>query len=132
MVTRGADPAGADTALAGRRVGVRAGTTAETYAMGHGVPTPAARSESNDELYTALAAGRLDAIIDDAPIAAHFAREHPGLRVAGALPETDAAYAMMVQKGHAPLRDAIDAALAGLESDGTLSSLRLQWNLPRR
>jgi len=52
VVTRAGDPAG--THLAGRRVGVRAGTTAEAYARTHGAPEPAARSESNDEIYAAL------------------------------------------------------------------------------
>ncbi|MDF1503622.1 ABC transporter substrate-binding protein [Roseisolibacter sp. H3M3-2] len=129
VVTRAGDPAG--TALAGRRVGVRAGTTAEAYARAHGAPQPAAVSESNDALYAALAAGALDAVVDDSPIAAHFAGAAPGLAVAGALPDTEAAYAIMVRQGDDALRGSLDAALEALESDGTLHALRVRWGLDR-
>src|SRR5215212_4261428 len=58
-----------------------------------------------------LAAGVLDAIIDDSPIAAYFAQAMPGLALAGALPNTEASYAIMVQSGNRALRDTINAAL---------------------
>jgi polar amino acid transport system substrate-binding protein len=93
------------------------------------VDVPASRSESNDALYAALAAGQLDAVVDDAPIAAHFACAVPGVRVAGTLPGTDAAYAIMVRQGNAALRVAADTAIAELEADGTLHSLRTRWEL---
>lgn len=128
VVTRAGDTAG--SRLTGRRVGVRRGTTAEAYARAHGAPEPAALSESNDELYAALAAGVLDGVVDDSPIAAHFARAVPGLQLAGAVPDTEAAYAIMVRKGDAALRGAVNAALAALEADGTLGALRTQWGLP--
>lgn len=119
----------ATLALAQRRVGVRSGTTAEAYARAHGAPAPAMRSESNDALYAALASGALDAVVDDAPIAAHFVRAVPGLRLAGALPGTDAAYAIMVRKGNDPLRAALDGAIGALDADGTLRALRDRWGL---
>jgi polar amino acid transport system substrate-binding protein len=128
VVTRADDPAGAR--LDGRRVGVRAGTTAEAYARAHGAPEPAARSESNDELYAALAAGSLDAVVDDSAMAAHFARAVPGLHVAGALHGTNSSYVIMVRKGNDALRGALNAALAALEADGTLRELRVRWGLP--
>jgi ABC-type amino acid transport substrate-binding protein len=115
------------TGFAGLRVGLRRGTTAEEFARAHGVSEPAMLSESNDEMYGALAAGRLDAVIDDSPIAAHFARVIPGLRYAGALPGTDGAYATMVRKGNTVLSSAINSALAAMERDGTLAILRARW-----
>lgn len=127
VVTRAGDAAG--MRLHGRRIGVRAGTTAESYVLTHGSPEPAARSESNDELYAALANGAIDAVVDDSPIATHFARAVSGLQLAGALPNTDAAYAIMVRHGNDALRDAIDGALAGMERDGTLRTLRTRWGL---
>ena len=132
VVTRAGDPAGPALAggdLSGRRAGVRAGTTAEAYARAHGAPEPAAVSESNDALYAALAQGALDAVVDDSPIAAHFARAVPGLAVAGALPGTEAAYAVMVRQGDDARRAVLDAALAALEEDGTLPALRGRWGL---
>jgi polar amino acid transport system substrate-binding protein len=127
VVSHANDDAG--TALDGRRVGVRAGTTAEAYARAHQGGEPTQCSESNDELYEALAAGRLDAVVDDSPIAAHFARAVPGLRLAGLLTGTDAAYAIMVRKGNNALRQALDVTLDALEADGTLRHLQAQWGL---
>lgn len=127
VVTRDDDPSG--VVLERRRLGVRAGTTAEAYARAHGGGEPSQRSESNEALYAALAAGQLDAVVDDGPIAAHFARAVAGLRLAGPLPGSDAAYAIMVRKGNDALRHALDAALEKLEGDGTLRRLQARWGL---
>lgn len=116
---------GAD--FAGLRVGLRRGTTAEDFARAHGVSTPAMLCESNEEIYAALAVGALDAVIDDSPIATHFARVIHGLRYVGALPDTDGAYAIMVRKGNKPLVTAINTALAAIKRDGTLAELRTRW-----
>ena len=132
VVTRAGDSAA--THWVGRRVGVRCGTTAEADARAHGAPEPAAVSESNDELYAALAAGALDAVVDDSPIAAHFSRVTRGLQLAGTLPGTEAAYAIMVRKGNTRLRAAVNEALAILEQNGTLRASQERWGvapLPR-
>ncbi len=127
VVTRDGDPRGAT--LAGRRVGARTGTTAEAYAAAHGAAQGLVRSESNEKLYAALAGGTLEAVVDDAPIAAHFARAVPGLRFAGALPGTDAAYAIAVRKGNDALRRKIDAVLGAMDAEGMLAALRRRWGL---
>ncbi len=126
VVTRD-DRADVGTNFTGLRVGLRGGTTAEKFARSHGVSDPAMLCESNDEMYDALAAGSLDAIIDDSPIAAHFARNIPRLRYAGALPDTDGAYAIMVRKGNTELVNAINEMLAAMDRDGTLAILRARW-----
>lgn len=115
------------TNYAGLRVGLRRGTTAEKFARSHGVSDPAMLCESNEEMYDALRTGNLDVIVDDSPIAAHFAHKTPGLRYAGALPGTDGAYAIMVRKGNVELVKAIDEELAAMERDGTLAGLREHW-----
>ena len=48
------------------------GTTAEAYVRQHTTLEPMQISESNEELYASLAAGGLDAVIDDSPIADWF------------------------------------------------------------
>ncbi|SRR5579872_6305505 len=88
-----------DTAIKGPQVGVRRGTTAEEYAKQHGIPEPALVSESNEELYASLAAGELDAIIDDSPIAMYFSKSVAGLQFTGIIQGTEGAYAIMVRKG---------------------------------
>ena len=109
------------------RVGVRSGTTAEAYLRERGEASPAKLSESNDELYSALAEGKLDAVIDDSPIARHFSRTAADLVYVGVLPGTEGAYAIMVRQGNDELRTHINNALDQKEADGTLTDLRAQW-----
>jgi polar amino acid transport system substrate-binding protein len=78
-------------------------------------------------LYNALANGLVDAVIDDSPIALHFAQAVPGLRYAGPFEGTTGEYAVMLRKGNAKLRERINSALESMESDGALPALRKTW-----
>jgi ABC-type amino acid transport substrate-binding protein len=110
------------------RMGVRKGTTAEAYLLQWTEGRAAAmQSESNEELYTALSRGELDAVIDDSPIAMHFSRAVPGLRYAGAFDHTECAYAVMVRRGDTRLREQINETLAQLEGEGILPGMRKVW-----
>jgi polar amino acid transport system substrate-binding protein len=110
------------------RLGVRSGTTAEAYVARQAGPRePELKSESNDELYNALANGLIDAVVDDSPIALHFAQAVPGLRYAGPFEGTTGEYAVMIRKGDAELRERINVALGSMESNGTLPALRGSW-----
>ena len=110
------------------RLGVRSGTTAEIFvARQTCLRGPELLSESNDEVYKALAEGLVDAVIDDSPIALHFARAVPGLRYAGPFAGTTGEYAVMLRKGDAALRERINLALRTMEADGTLPALRKTW-----
>ena len=88
-----------DTSIKGLRVGVRRGTTAEAYSKQYGTPQSGLVSESNEELYASLAAGELDAIIDDSPIAMYFSQSVASLQFAGVLEGTEGAYPIMVVEG---------------------------------
>jgi ABC-type amino acid transport substrate-binding protein len=116
-----------DAGIKDLRVGVRRGTTAEAYARQHGVPDPTRISESNEELYASLAAGELDVIVDDSPIARYFSRSVAGLAFTGLLPDTKAAYAIMVRKGNDELRADINRTLEKMELDGTRQALLSRW-----
>jgi ABC-type amino acid transport substrate-binding protein len=116
-----------DTSITGLRIGVRRGTTAEAYAMHHGAPEPTEISESNEKLYASLAAGELDAVIDDSPIAKYFSRFVAGVQFAGVLPGTEGAYAIMVGKGNHRLLAEINRALGDIEKDGTQQKLLFKW-----
>ena len=116
-----------DTAIKRLRVGVRRGTTAEDYAKEHGILQPAQIAESNENLYASLAAGELDAIIDDSPIARYFSQSVAGLQFAGVLEGTEGAYAIMVRKGNTGLRTEINRALEDMENDGTQQRLLSRW-----
>jgi ABC-type amino acid transport substrate-binding protein len=118
----------ADLDISASRVGVRQGTTAEAFLLHRsGGKEPAMLSESNVELYSALAGGMLDGVIDDSPIALHFSRAIPGLRYAYRFEGTAGEYAVMTRRGNTTLREQINATLAQMECDGTLPYLRRIW-----
>jgi polar amino acid transport system substrate-binding protein len=116
-----------DIDLAGERVGVRRGTTAESYVRKEWRSISITLSESNDDLYKALAARELDVVVDDSPIASYYSHAIPGLQLAGLVPGTDAAYGIMVRKGNAGLRDTLNRVLREMEHDGTLPKYRAMW-----
>ena len=114
--------------LSASRVGVRRGTVAEAYfARQTGGREAAMISESNESLYNSLAEGRLDAVIDDSPIALYFSRAIPVLQYAYSLEGTEGEYAIMTSLGNASLRTEIDLTIGELEADGTLPRLRKIW-----
>ncbi len=115
------------TTINGLRLGVRRGTTAGAYVKQHTTGEPKRVSESNDELYALLAAGELDAVIDDSPIAKWFSYSVPGLQFAGNLPGTEAAYAIMVRKGNDGLRTEVNKVLEEMVNDGTRQRLISKW-----
>jgi ABC-type amino acid transport substrate-binding protein len=109
------------------RFGVRRGTTAEEFLReGLGLQ-PVMLSESNEDLYHAVSNGQLDAIIDDSPIATHFASSIAGLSYRGVYESTDGEYAIMVRRENDALKCEIDAALSVLETEGILAMLRERW-----
>lgn len=116
-----------DTVIEGLRLGVRRGTTAEAYAKQHGALESARVSESNEYLYASLAAGDIDVVIDDSPIAKYFSQSVRGLQFTGLLPGTEGAYAIMVRKGNDRLRAEIDGALREMNNDGTRQKLLSRW-----
>lgn len=115
--------------LGGRLVGVRAATEAERQLQARVPAARLRRFDLNTDQYAALANGTVDAVIDDAPIAGHFARVTPGLTVAAALPGTEGQYAFVVAPDNEALRAALDLVLAGLETDGTLARLAQEWKV---
>ena len=109
------------------RVGVRRGTTAEEHVRTDGTAGSIVLSESNEELYSALSESRIDAVIDDSPIARYFARIVQGLRFAGIVPGSEGGYAIVLKKGNARLREILDTVITGLEADGTLQQIWKRW-----
>jgi polar amino acid transport system substrate-binding protein len=126
-VVRRADDVSSGVSLRGARVGVRRGTTAEAHVNSDGTAASVRLSESNEELYAALRAGEIDAVVDDSPIAQYFSTVVPGLHACGVVPGSDARYAIMVRKGNHGLRNAIDAVIDEMESEGTLRAFAARW-----
>ena len=109
--------------MAGRTIGVQAGTTGEVYAeeSSPGEATIVALDGAS-ELLAAIEAGEIDAIIQDAPVNELWAAEYDTLMVAEVL-ETGETYAFAVKAGNTGLLAAVNEGLAALEADGQLDTL---------
>jgi polar amino acid transport system substrate-binding protein len=127
LVTRVGHPISPLNQEARYPVGVRARTEAEMYARSQAPAAPIHIFELNTDMYDALQAGAVDAVIDDAPIAGYFARTRSSLAVRARLPGTEAQYGIVFSKDTVRLRDAVNAALHELKADGTLVRLRRVW-----
>jgi ABC-type amino acid transport substrate-binding protein len=111
----------------GGNVGVRAGSTAESWAEANLPYANVAVYPSIGDAARELSQGRLDLIISDAPQVAWAVSEHAGmlqvLRVL--LTQEDIAWAF--RRGDNALRNAANAALAGMRQDGRLHAILQRW-----
>ena len=117
--------------LKGLVIGVQQGNTSQPVANRLVAENRAARVRvyAYDEIEKALddlTSGGCDAFMKLGPVTAWFVRDRPRLRVV----ETGITVeplGICVRKGDIALRDAINAAQAGLATDGTLAAMVKQW-----
>jgi ABC-type amino acid transport substrate-binding protein len=110
-----------------RIVGVRIATSGEDFLRRHAQAKAISTFDMNTEAYQTLQMGKVDAVIDDSPIAQAFATSTPGLQLARTIPGTDAQYAMMFRKGNDELRRVINDALTTIKADGTYADIHRKW-----
>jgi polar amino acid transport system substrate-binding protein len=113
--------------LAGKDVGARVATVAEECARARLRASRIRTFDFNTDAYAALAAGDVDAVIDDRPIATYFARSRPGLEITRVIEGTESHYALMFAKGNDGLREAMNRALAELRADGSYERIHGTW-----
>jgi polar amino acid transport system substrate-binding protein len=106
--------------VAGVRVGVQSGTTGEEYAQENVPGAEIVGFENPGDLLTALIAGTLDAVLQDAPVNENHASSNPTVVVETY--DTGESYGIAFAKGD-PLRAEVNAALAALRADGTYDAL---------
>lgn len=139
VLVRHADPhrAHAPDGLCGMAVGVLTGsaqqvasTTIADSCRGRGRPGPVVRAGPDDgALLSALAAGHLDAVLEDAVVAQYTAQVSTGtttLDVVGAAFDP-IPYGIGVAKDDPQLRDAVQAALRAMIADGTYDAVLAHW-----
>lgn len=112
-------------ALKGRTIGVRSGTTGADFAKkeagGHNITVK--EFTAADELFTALKANQIDAVVQDLPVNAYNAKT-TGETVVSAKFETEKEeYGIVVPKGKDALLKAIDDALSQIRSDDTYNTI---------
>lgn len=111
--------------LPGQVVGVQPGSVAADYAHQHGLNT---RSfEQIDEAVTALMAGHIDAIIDDAPVLEYYAHTHSDQSVAvvGPIFEPDK-YAFGLNH-RSELTRPLTVRLIGAHESGMIEDIRIRY-----
>jgi ABC-type amino acid transport substrate-binding protein len=113
--------------LIGLKVGVRRATTAEQFLRRRYPAAAPITFDGHAEAYRALAEGAVSAVVDHHPIATHFTRSTESLRVAVDLDSAVLRYGIVFARDNERLRRAVNAALSGLESDGTLEQYRRRW-----
>jgi polar amino acid transport system substrate-binding protein len=105
--------------LTGRGIGVQSGTTGEEYAKARLPAGATVRSFTGaDELFTALKAGQIDAVLQDLPVNAYHAEKSGDTAVSARLPSEPEQYGLVIKKGNTALRNAADQALTELKNNG--------------
>lgn len=110
--------------LAGKTVGVQQGTTGETYTTENAPDdTEIIRYPSDGELWPAIQAGNIDAILQDQPVNIEHERADATYTIVEEY-DTDESYGFAFAKGEkADLIDAVNTALQELKDDGTYQEI---------
>ena len=127
IVVRDADGPATVAELAGARVAAPTGTT--SVAAARGIGAAEVLEMPGVEGAAALRDGLVDALVADEFEAVRLARETPGLRVLRQ-PAASESYGLVLRRGDVMV-DRLNDALAAMEEDGTLSSLRRRFGLGR-
>jgi polar amino acid transport system substrate-binding protein len=112
-----------------QKVGVLTGSAAESYADEHFAPwVDVVGYDGNTDTLREVETGKLDATLEDTPIAVFYGPRFPALRVVGP-PVGHGYYVIYVRKGDAALLAALDQALIALIRGRELEGLYRRWGL---
>jgi len=112
-----------------QKIGVLTGSAAEGYAEEHFAPwVEVVRYDGNTDTLREVETGKLDATLEDTPIAVFYGPRFPALRLVGP-PVGHGYYVIYVRKGDAALLAALDRALITLVRGGELERLYRRWGL---
>ena len=116
LVPEGSDIAGLED-LAGKKVGVQQGTTGEAYAREKAPDAEIISYPSDAELFPALQAGNVEAVLQDLPV--NLGHTQEGAFTIAAKFETDESYGFAMSKtGSEELVSAVNEQLAALRDNG--------------
>lgn len=89
-------------------IGVRVATSAEDYVRANAGAKQIITFDMNTDAYETLQTGKVDAIVDDSPIAKSFVSQMRDLKMATFIDGTNSQYAIVLRKGNDDLRNAIN------------------------
>lgn len=110
--------------LSGRTLGVQSATTGEDYANENAPEDAEIQAfENPGDLLTALQSGQIDAVLQDLPVNAEFARTNEGFEIVEEY-DTGEQYGFAVaEEGSDALLEGINSALGELRDDGTYDQI---------
>jgi len=111
-----------------KKVGVLGGSSAESYLAQRFPALELVSYDGNTNAMGDVVSGRLDATLQDLPIALFYRAEFPALAFAGA-PVAPGRYVIYVRRGEERLRAALDRAILSLRADGTLRRIDERYGL---
>lgn len=111
--------------LTGKRVGAVLGGTGEKWAKAHLHAQTVRSYDMVDDAFKALAAGQIDAVINDFPSSKYAVRSYKMLEVVESI-ATGEQYAFVFQIG-SPLRGKVNDALRAMKGDGTYDKIYRKW-----
>ena len=114
--------------MGGKNIGVQSGTTGADYAE-ENKPEGATIKEYQgaDELFAAIVAGDIDAILQDFPVNAYRALQDPEVFAVTETFPTGEQYGMAVTLENTNLADALNAALGNVRASGTYDEIYASW-----
>jgi ABC-type amino acid transport substrate-binding protein len=125
MVKKGSDIQTVDD-VAGKTVGAQKGTTGADFAADETDASSVRTYGEIGDVFNALEAGQIEAVINDCPISKYAERSYPNLVVIQVL-TTGENYGFPFQKDATDLREAVNGALADMTDDGTYDSIVEKW-----
>jgi polar amino acid transport system substrate-binding protein len=124
LVKTGSDITGIDD-LKGKKIGAQRGTTGADLAAT--VPgAEVSRYEIIDDAFNALAADRVDAVINDYAVSAYAATRRDDFEIVSKNPTVEN-YGLVFAKDKTALRDAFNAGLAEIRENGTYDEIYKEW-----
>lgn len=109
--------------LAGKNVGVQQGTTGESYAKANATDATLVQYPGDAELWPALQAGQIDAILQDQPVNIEHEKADDTYKIVEEY-NTDESYGFAFAKGEKDaLREAVNKALEELRDSGDYDTI---------
>jgi len=109
--------------LSGKNVGVQQGTTGESYATANAEGAELVQYPSDGELWPAMQAGQIDAILQDQPVNLEHEKADSAYKIVETY-NTDESYGFAFAKGEKDaLRDAVNGALQELRDSGDYQTI---------
>ncbi len=112
--------------LAGKRVSVQVGTKSVGFLKDNYPKVDRVEVEKNEEMFSLVDTGRVDAAVTGKPAAKLYAQKNPGVKVIDKQITTEE-YGFAISKDEPGLVKAVNEALAKLKADGTYQKLVDRW-----